>query len=120
MIIEEELTPEFQIKFMVKPGHSLQNGFRLLGEILLVIESYLFHNTACLPALLIIGRQAGGRFSFSPHIIAYFYRKAKLINRGTVIMLNKVVKNTPLAASSVSPPNLSVNMGVVDAEGIAA
>ena len=35
-------------------------------------------------------------------------------------MLNKVVKNTPLAASSVSPPNLLVSMGAVDAEGIAA
>ena len=35
-------------------------------------------------------------------------------------MLNKVVKNTPEAASCGSPPNLLVNIGVVDAEGSAA
>ena len=35
-------------------------------------------------------------------------------------MLNRVVKKTPRAATSASPPNFLANMGVVEAEGIAA
>ena len=39
---------------------------------------------------------------------------------GTVMTLATVVAKTPMEASLESPPNLVVNMGVVDADGIAA
>ena len=41
------------------------------------------------------------------------------MNRGTVIMLEICVAKTPAAASWLSPPNLLIKMGVVDADGIA-
>ena len=41
------------------------------------------------------------------------------MKRGTVIILQAVVANTPAEASCESPPNLVVNRGVVEAEGIA-
>ena len=40
-------------------------------------------------------------------------------NSGMVMMLQAVVANTPAAASCESPPNLVVNIGVVEADGIA-